>query len=58
MLRIPGPGRIEDRTIDGSANPYLAAAAVLAAGLDGIENGLDAGEPNCGEPLRRRATRR
>ena len=46
MLRIPGPGRIEDRTIDGSANPYLAATAVLAAGLDGIEKGLDAGEPN------------
>jgi glutamine synthetase len=46
MLRIPGPGRIEDRTIDGSCNPYLAAAAVLAAGLDGIENALDAGEPN------------
>jgi len=46
MLRIPGPGRIEDRTIDGSCNPYLAAAAVLAAGLDGIENGLEPGEPN------------
>jgi DNA-binding transcriptional MerR regulator len=46
MLRIPGPGRIEDRTIDGSCNPYLAAAAVLAAGMDGIESGLDAGEPN------------
>jgi glutamine synthetase len=46
MLRIPAAGRIEDRTVDGSANPYLAAAAVLAAGLDGIENGLDAGEPN------------
>ena len=46
MLRIPGPGRIEDRTIDGSCNPYLAAAAVLAAGLDGIERKLDAGEPN------------
>jgi glutamine synthetase len=46
MLRIPGPGRIEDRTIDGSTNPYLAAAVVLAAGLDGIEKGLDAGEPN------------
>jgi glutamine synthetase len=46
MLRIPGPGRIEDRTIDGSTNPYLAAAVVLAAGLDGIEKELDAGEPN------------
>jgi glutamine synthetase len=45
MLRIPGPGRIEDRTVDGSCNPYLAAAAVLAAGLDGIEKGTDAGDP-------------
>ena len=48
----PGPGRIEDRTIDGSCNPYLAATAVLAAGLDGIENRLDPGEPNTREPLR------
>jgi glutamine synthetase len=46
MLRIPAPGRIEDRTVDGSTNPYLAAAAVLASGLDGIEHELDAGEPN------------
>jgi glutamine synthetase len=46
MLRIPGPGRVEDRTVDGSCNPYLAATAVLAAGLDGIENRLDPGEPN------------
>ena len=46
MLRIPAPGRIEDRTVDGSCNPYLAAAGVLASGLDGIENGVDAGEPN------------
>ena len=46
MLRIPGAGRIEDRTVDGSCNPYLAATAVLAAGLDGIENGLDAGRPD------------
>ena len=46
MLRIPAPGRIEDRTVDGSSNPYLAAAAVLASGLDGVANELDAGEPN------------
>ena len=46
MLRIPGPGRVEDRTIDGSANPYLAAAAVLAAGLDGVERQLEPDEPN------------
>ena len=45
MLRIPDAGRIEDRTVDGSCNPYLAATAILAAGLDGIENGLDPGDP-------------
>jgi glutamine synthetase len=48
MLRIPGAGRVEDRTIDGSCNPYLAATVVLAAGLDGIENSLDPGDPNPG----------
>ncbi|HTU78072.1 MAG TPA: type III glutamate--ammonia ligase [Solirubrobacteraceae bacterium] len=46
MLRVPAPGRIEDRTVDGSCNPYLAATAMLAAGLDGIERELDPGEPN------------
>src|SRR5919199_1141604 len=46
MLRIPAPGRVENRTIDGSCNPYLAATVLLAAGLDGIERGLDAGTPN------------
>jgi glutamine synthetase len=46
MLRIPDAGRIEDRTVDGSCNPYLAATAMLAAGLDGIERELDAGAPN------------
>jgi glutamine synthetase len=45
MLRIPAPGRIEDRTVDGSCNPYLAATALLAAGLDGIERELDPGLP-------------
>jgi len=46
MLRIPAPGRIEDRTVDGSCNPYLGATAMLAAGLDGIARGLDPGDPN------------
>ena len=45
MLRLPG-GHVEDRTVDGSCNPYLAMAAILAAGLDGIENELDAGPYN------------
>jgi glutamine synthetase len=46
MLRVPAPGRVEDRTVDGSCNPYLAATVVLAAGLDGIERGLDPGDPH------------
>jgi glutamine synthetase len=45
MLRVPAAGRVEDRTVDGSCNPYLGAAAVLAAGLDGVERELDPGEP-------------
>jgi glutamine synthetase len=45
MLRVPAPGRVEDRTVDGSCNPYLGATAMLAAGLDGIERELDPGEP-------------
>ncbi len=40
MVRVPAPGRLEYRTADGSANPYLAAAALLAAGMDGIRRGL------------------
>jgi len=46
MLRVPDAGRVENRSCDGSANPYLAVAAQLAAGLDGIDHGLDPGEPN------------
>ena len=46
MLRVPAPGRIEDRTVDGSCNPYLAATAMLTAGLDGIAKGMDPGDPN------------
>ncbi|MBV8955861.1 MAG: type III glutamate--ammonia ligase [Solirubrobacterales bacterium] len=46
MLRVPAGGRIEDRTVDGSCNPYLAATAMLAAGMDGIERELDPGDPN------------
>lgn len=43
MLRIPEGGRIEHRGVDGSANPYLASAALLAAGLDGIDRETDPG---------------
>lgn len=43
-VRIPY-GRIELRLPDGAVNPYLATAALLAAGLDGIDRQLDPGEP-------------
>ncbi len=44
MVRVPG-GRLELRLADGSCNPYLATAAAIAAGLDGVEKQLDPGEP-------------
>jgi len=43
MVRIPY-GRIEMRLPDGSCNPYLTTAAIIAAGLDGVERELDPGE--------------
>ena len=52
MIRIPperGSGtRLEVRVADGAANPYLMIAAILAAGLDGIVNKLEAPEPVVG----------
>jgi len=45
MIRVPDPGRFELRLMDGSANPYLLQAGVMAAGLDGINNKIDPGEP-------------
>jgi glutamine synthetase len=45
MLRVPDPGRVEDRCIDGSANPYLALSGIIAAGLDGMERQVDPGDP-------------
>jgi len=41
----PKAKRIEFRCPDASANPYLAFAAMLMAGLDGIEQGFEPGEP-------------
>jgi glutamine synthetase len=45
MVRVPY-GRLEMRLPDGSSNPYLASTAILAAGMDGVENKMDPGEPN------------
>ncbi|MBX9714988.1 MAG: type III glutamate--ammonia ligase, partial [Burkholderiaceae bacterium] len=42
MVRIP-KGRLELRLPDGSCNPYLTTAAVIAAGLDGIDRQLHPG---------------
>jgi glutamine synthetase len=36
-IRIPDRGRFEFRLPDGAANPYLLPAALIAAGLDGVE---------------------
>ena len=40
MIRIPDPGRFELRLMDGSANPYLLQAGIIAAGLFGMNNKL------------------
>ena len=45
MIRVPDPGRFELRLMDGSSNPYLLQAGVMAAGLDGLINKIDPGEP-------------
>ena len=45
MIRIPDPGRFELRLMDGSVNPYLLQAGVIAAGIDGMEKKRDPGQP-------------
>ena len=43
MIRVPEGDRFELRLADGAVNPYLMPAAVLAAGLDGIDSKRDPG---------------
>jgi glutamine synthetase len=43
--RVEASTNVEIKAVDGSANPYLALGALIAAGLDGIERNLDPGEP-------------
>ncbi|HEX7662061.1 MAG TPA: type III glutamate--ammonia ligase [Pseudonocardiaceae bacterium] len=50
FIRIPDGNRIELRGADGAANPYLALAVTLAAGLDGIDRELNPGAPGAGAP--------
>ena len=44
MVRVPGPGRFELRLPDGATNPYLLQAAIIAAGLSGLESKTDPGK--------------
>ena len=53
MIRTAGPGHFEDRTVSAGCNPYLALAAYVAAGMDGIANQIDPGEPNLGNMYER-----
>jgi glutamine synthetase len=46
MIRTPEPGHVEDRSVSSAFNPYLAFAAYLGAGLDGINRRIDPGEPS------------
>lgn len=45
-VRVPmGGGRCESRNADGAVNPYLAATLALAAGLEGVREKIDPGQP-------------
>jgi len=53
-IRVPDSSRVELRGGDGSANPYLAIAAALGAGIDGIKRSTDPGtigDGSAGRPL-------
>lgn len=51
-IRVPDSDRIEMRGGDGSANPYLAIAAALGAGIDGIKRSTDPGAVGSGVSTR------
>ncbi len=63
LIRIPATRgnatRTEIRSVDPSANPYLAMAAILSAGLDGVVNKVEPDDPiylnlfNCGKEKRK-----
>ena len=45
---ISSRGRSKSRIPGADCNPYIAFAALIAAGLDGIDRGLDCGDPYVG----------
>jgi glutamine synthetase len=48
--RESATANVELKPVDVTSNPYLALAAVLAAGMDGVDRGLDPGEPTMVDP--------
>jgi glutamine synthetase len=46
-LRKCGPGHWELKTVDGIGNMYLSMAAIVAAGISGIQEGLELAEKDC-----------
>ena len=48
--RVSATANVEIKPVDVTSNPYLALAAVLAAGIDGVDRGLDPGEPTMVDP--------
>jgi glutamine synthetase len=59
-LRLVGHGRslrLENRAPGGDVNPYLAVAAMVAAGLDGIERGLSLEPPVMGNAYQEQTDR-
>jgi glutamine synthetase len=48
--RESATANVELKPVDVTSNPYLALAAVLAAGMDGMDRGLDPGEPTMVDP--------
>lgn len=47
---LPSPTHFEVKTVDASANPYLALGAIIATGLDGIRNQLKLPQPVAVDP--------
>jgi glutamine synthetase len=48
--RESSTANVELKPVDVTCNPYLALSAVLAAGMDGVDRGLDPGEPTMVDP--------
>jgi glutamine synthetase len=48
--RESATANVELKPVDVTCNPYLALSAVLAAGMDGVDRGLDPGEPTMVDP--------